>query len=292
MKRRSIFAAVAMLVVSAIVLSSATYAWFAANNSASVTQIEATVTNATGNLTLQATGTNAKDTSEKLALSNTDYYLSSVAADVTAANAAGKTTVLTSLTPVSLSCSAAGAISTYKVGYDATYFTAGGAGSENVDYMAYSFNVKYANSDTAKSIKMTPTWSGSAFTYGIVQVTVDGTTTNYFYGGSSGDLSDSDATTPYEPVASVTAASITDSAPKTIIDATDTGYSAADMTDLEAGGLVEGPTAATEIFAVTAGGGAKTATVKVIVWAEGQDAQCNGDLGTNTSYFTFGFAAV
>lgn len=48
MKKRSLFAAVAMLVVSAIVLTSATFAWFNLSNNAAVDQLELTVESGSG----------------------------------------------------------------------------------------------------------------------------------------------------------------------------------------------------------------------------------------------------
>jgi len=48
MKKRSLFAAVAMLIVSAIVLTSTTYAWFSLSNNANVEAVSASVQNASG----------------------------------------------------------------------------------------------------------------------------------------------------------------------------------------------------------------------------------------------------
>jgi len=50
MKKRSLFAAVAMLIVSAIVLTSATYAWFASNSTATVGTISASVAKSDGSI--------------------------------------------------------------------------------------------------------------------------------------------------------------------------------------------------------------------------------------------------
>lgn len=57
MKKRSLVAALAMLMVSAIVLTSSTYAWFATGTTAKVSGISATVSNSSGNITISANGT-------------------------------------------------------------------------------------------------------------------------------------------------------------------------------------------------------------------------------------------
>lgn len=56
MKKRSFIAALAMLVVSAIVLTSATFAWFSMGDTVTVSSFNASVADATG-LTISATGT-------------------------------------------------------------------------------------------------------------------------------------------------------------------------------------------------------------------------------------------
>ena len=56
MKKRSLISAVAMLIVSAIVLTSATYAWFASGSNAYVETISATITNSDGSILLSADG--------------------------------------------------------------------------------------------------------------------------------------------------------------------------------------------------------------------------------------------
>lgn len=55
-KKRAILSAVAMLVVSAVALSSATFAWFSAGTSVGVDQIQASVSNSNGSILISATG--------------------------------------------------------------------------------------------------------------------------------------------------------------------------------------------------------------------------------------------
>lgn len=56
MKKRSLVAAIAMLMVSAIVLTSSTYAWFATGTTAKVSNISASVSNTQGNIQISANG--------------------------------------------------------------------------------------------------------------------------------------------------------------------------------------------------------------------------------------------
>ena len=56
MKKRSLFAAVAMLIVSAILMTSATYAWFSGTTTVSVPEISATVSGSDGSLLLSGDG--------------------------------------------------------------------------------------------------------------------------------------------------------------------------------------------------------------------------------------------
>ncbi|MBQ2812726.1 MAG: hypothetical protein IJE63_05680, partial [Clostridia bacterium] len=58
MKKRSLVAALAMLMVSAIVLTSSTYAWFATGKTAKVSNVSATVGNSDGNILVSADGEN------------------------------------------------------------------------------------------------------------------------------------------------------------------------------------------------------------------------------------------
>lgn len=55
-KKGAILSAVSMLVVSAIALSSATFAWFSSGNAVGVDQIQASVSNSDGSILISATG--------------------------------------------------------------------------------------------------------------------------------------------------------------------------------------------------------------------------------------------
>lgn len=77
MKKRSLVAALAMLMVSAIVLTSSTYAWFATGTTAKVSTINAEINNDSGSIKLSADGGSTYVTS----LSYSDF---SKASDITA----------------------------------------------------------------------------------------------------------------------------------------------------------------------------------------------------------------
>ncbi len=60
MKKRSLVAALAMLIVSAITLTSSTYAWFSTSTKANVTGISANINSAAGSIQISADNTNWK----------------------------------------------------------------------------------------------------------------------------------------------------------------------------------------------------------------------------------------
>jgi hypothetical protein len=70
MKKRSIFAAVAMLIVSAIVLTSATYAWFTVGGDGAISAIEANTMTVTSGVMLKSQGSDAQ---WKGTLANADF---------------------------------------------------------------------------------------------------------------------------------------------------------------------------------------------------------------------------
>jgi hypothetical protein len=285
MKKRSLFAAVAMLIVSAIVLTSATYAWFAARSTASVGALSASVTNSDGNLLVKATGTYAVTGSDfKGAITSADY-----------------TGYPTELNPVSFRKSGTGNLmntTPIAVNYDGAVFTPGTLvnpatdGNDKVEYQHYSFQVKYTTNDTsvAKKVTATPTFTrGGNFMYCYVETSYNGTTNGYWYGSDS-----------YYPVVSAITAntSITDvktgdpAANNAIIDSTgaenagnNVATTAITTDDTASFDLMSGLVATESSGTVTAGTG--TATVDVYIWAEGQDPQCTGTnsaAGTGISF--------
>jgi len=295
MKKRSLFAAVAMLIVSAIVLTSATYAWFASNSNATVGKIGASVTNADGSLLVKATGDYAKGDDFEQTLDDSDWP-----------------TIPKVLYPVSFTLSndggTAGRYSTIsdpiRVAYDGTAFTAGSARTAR-EYQVYSFDVQYkTSSTTAKTVTLTPTVDRGAcdFAYIYVKTTFGSNVNGYLYAG--GDQ--------YYPVAnSLAGNSITDvkdtntGKNNAIIDTTDgstaTGYLGSQVTSLSSTSAItlmnnmtatattegEGDNAVTTYQEAT-----YTASVTVYVWAEGNDSDCTGPQNASNIGVSFELGAA
>lgn len=267
MKKRSLVSAIAMLVVSAIVLTSSTYAWFSTSSSSSVAAINASVNNNAGSLRIAATGDNAATASAgiyKTEITATDY-----------------TNLAEALRPVSMSINGADTPQFNKVAYDAAKFDTFAAATANTEYLTYQFTAEYVNGTAAaKTINITPTFTPNAklFTYGLLSITADGVTTNYFFNGSSG----------YTPVAAMTADEVLDTNGNAIIDAEDTGYAASDMGSYASATVATSGSAMT-LMSVDAGT-TETAIINVYVWAEGNDPQCTGNVNAESSGFAFGLA--
>lgn len=274
MKKRSLVAAIAMLIVSAIVLTSSTYAWFASSASASVTGINATVSNNNGSISVAPTGTYAKAAVKdiyKTAITGNDYE-----------------NLCTNLNPVSMNFTTTPQFN--KVNYDTAKFTSFTAGGENSDYLVYQFKVKASNAadaSAARTVSMGTsfTTNSGAFCNGIVAVTVNSTTTYYFYNGGGS----------YEALVAMTAGStgIEDTNGNAIVDAGDANLVAASdlvqSTSFATAGLVDGPSSISVLTGIAAGAEAE-ATVTCYVWAEGQDSGCTGNVNAQQAYFTINLA--
>lgn len=261
MKKRSLVAALAMLVVSAIVLTSSTYAWFASNATATVSDISATVTNNNGSLTVAASGTYAANEIKKTAITASDYDF-------------GRTS--NTLNPVSMSMDS-GAPLFNKVSFEEGAFTNITGAAENADYITYQFKAEYVNgADKTATIEISPSFTrGADFLYGIVKVTANNTATYYFYNSADS----------YEPVKSMTSSSVVDTNGNSIIDSGDTGYVQGDMGVTTGATIAESGKAVT-LMTVDAQTTAE-ATVDVYIWAEGQDAQCQGTVNASSAAFNF-----
>lgn len=267
MKKRSLVAALAMLVVSAIVLTSSTYAWFATSSAAAVDKFSATVTNNSGSLTVQAIN-NGTPGAKKTTLTSNDFT--------------GLTTVLQ---PVSLYID--GGVKVNKVAYDAAKFDTFTAATKNAEYLYYEFNAEYINGGKADAtINMTPTFTADAagkFLYGLLEVTAGGTTTYYFFDTASGS---------YVPVKALSTGLVKDTNGNNIIDGEDEGYSAADMAANVASVATQAVSGdALNLFAAPAGA-TTTANIKVYVWAEGQDPECSGIVNSASAGFNFTLAVA
>ena len=120
MKKRSLVAALAMLMVSAIVLTSSTYAWFAASAEANVSAFSATVSNNSGNLTVKATGAEAVDNAAAKPVITADDYKAAA--------------LCKTLSPVSLYIGTDGPVLN-KVTYENGEYTGIDAAGRNRDYL-------------------------------------------------------------------------------------------------------------------------------------------------------------
>lgn len=269
MKKRSLVAAIAMLIVSAIVLTSSTYAWFASSASANVQSISATVSNNNGSVSVAPTGTNAKAAVKdifKTTITSNDYE-----------------NLCANLIPVSMNFTTTPQFN--KVNYDTENFSSFGPATQNAEYLTYQFKIKASNAadaSAAKTVTLTPTFTTNtgAFCNGLISVN-DGTTTtfySYIAGGS------------YEPLIALTNGTVADTNGNGIVDAGDTGLVAAsDLTTLSGPTVGTSGSAINAISGIAAGASAE-ATVTVWVWAEGQDSGCTGNINAETAYFSFAIA--
>ncbi len=271
MKKRSLVAALAMLVVSAIVLTSSTYAWFAASDSAKVEAVNAQVANANGAITLKAIHNASDNALEKVSLSAADF-------DKAADN----------LTPVSLHATEDGTVKILKAGLSGSTFKNEGTpvdtGASEADYLHYSFDVKYTNGTAdAKTIEMTPTWTaGTSYTYALVLIKSSaGAVEDVLFFNNGG----------YSAVTQMTG-DVTDENGNSIIDETEANAAGAVVTAM----TLTPASSGTAMDFMTVEGTAEGATaqpvvknVEVYVWAEGNDADCVTGVPVGTAQVNFNF---
>ena len=271
MKKRSLFAAVAMLIVSALVLTSATYAWFAVGGDADISAISADVCEAGSGVQLKTTATSAKWVNS---LADTDF------------GAAGSSDSLASeYKPVS---SAAGtAFKAYNLQTGNIY--AEDTGTITGYYSTYFFYVgTVADGD---SVDATLKISGDAAAAARVAVFVkpagvsswtDQSVTSYLYSGQA------ESNTCYAVVESVSG--VEDTVRNDIMD----GTTETPSTNLAAQSITsEADDSTGATFTITTPGqigATNNAMVKVVVWLEGNDASCTAinvaekDIATEWSF--------
>jgi hypothetical protein len=279
MKKRSLFAAVAMLIVSAIVLTSATYAWFAVSEEASVDIISARVSNNKGAILLLPT-TNAKSGAVPLNELDADNYKA----------------FNTVYDPVSLYLPASGesrAVSFYKADFDGRLFTPGTvvdcSGAETVtskaDYINFGFQVQYKNvSASTSAVTLKPTLAPAPdggqtcdFGYALVRVKIDSAEdyTDYYYRYDGADT--------FAPVTDLPTAGVTDTTEDSIVNTGDSsGYTlGAEVTTFATSGNT------IQLWAANTAAGTHTADVEVYLWAEGNDVDCHGAVSASTIGISF-----
>ena len=250
MKKRSLFAAVAMLIVSAIVLTSSTYAWFAASHDATVNQVAASIkASDLGNIQVKVSGGQWKTS-----LSAEELYAAGNGAKAFANAVDYNPTV---------------SLSAVKVAdFDGSNYTV--SNGSLGDVLIYSFDVRALNAEAGKSISVPVTFAPGNVPaiFGAIRVDSDALATKIY--GSGG----------YTQVGTVTAATDKNTTGNTngVIDADEpTDSNTLGTTVTANGGISDTLTldASTEH------------TITVYVWAEGQNVNCVDTIDISGCGFTF-----
>ncbi len=268
-----------MLIVSAVVLTSATYAWFASGSKADIDTIGASISNSDGTLLISVDSTNWGTN-----LVYTDWFPSG---SLLTGNKVPSTNDATSgypvLTPVSFDAPngtfVGGSLSQITDSSSANYkdfqFTAASATSGWID-LKY-----YVKSTAACNITLTPTFSSDInFIYGAITATVDSTTTTNVVGKSTA--------TGYVPVVATSGTAMDTNTANGIVDAAeDTGNT---LLKQGASNTVVPLTGSAKNLTFTysqAMADAETAVeCHIIIWAEGQDASCTGKVTSQNAEMT------
>ena len=268
MKKRSLFAAVAMLIVSAIVLTSATYAWFASGSAASVSTINAKVTNADGTLEI-ATVTSGAGANWGNVLTMADFDpTTNVGVPGTSGTVANDATTLT---PISFDvASGNAAMVSGAISQDATdatqYNFASGASAPSTGFVHLTFYVRVTKACT---VEITPTLvCQKAFVFGAVTTgNPAASPSTYSYQVVNGASS-----AGYTPVVGLSKTAIDNNTKNGIVDsAEDTGN------DILANHTIA-PTAnkVQLTFDANAATNGTYQQVDLFLWAEGQEPTCVG----------------
>jgi len=249
MKKRSLFAAVAMLIVSAIVLTSATYAWFQSGRSASMTAFSASISNGGGAITISA-----DNTEFKTELAQADYYVNGDISGALKTACAGSRFPST-LTPVSFDISAdsapgvAGTIS-------GTTFTASAVPNSGA-YVVYTIYVK---ADSACTVNVTANYTQTTAPF--IWAAIKGTTNTIIVNPTQ----QNSAARSYTALDNESTGTATDSNANAVVDSTE-----ANSTITMGGTYTAGTNVGTLVFSE-----AGTQSITVYEWAEGQDLDCKG----------------
>lgn len=259
MKKRSLVVAIAMLIVSALVLTTATYAWFATGSAAAMSPVAATVSASDGSLLISADN----GTTWKTAVATGD--------DMTDASTAyGDFTSATLIYP-NIGTSTAGELTPVSGTPD---------GTNGVNFVAGTLNgTTFAGSNATAGwvkavvkvkstadayIKVTPTFA-STFDYGFCYAIVN--TTTALYGATTG----SNYTAVLQSNGTIAG---TDSNANSIMDTADSAYPTLGGTanTAVAQSPVEWQATAETVYTVT-----------FYIWAEGQHTTCTGATGGTAS---------
>jgi len=255
MKKRSLFAAVAMLIVSAVVLTSATYAWFAGNASVSVDTISVGLTTSDGSILI------SPDNSDwtKTVLTAADFTESGE-------NINNKSDKL--MNPIDIDAGASNK-RTASFGSSGTTITIGG-NAATTDYTHFDFYLK-SPTTASQQVDLTCTFSdNTAYGYAAVKV-----------GDGNWNIISTDAY-GYTPLAA-NSGSTTDDNGDFVISTGDAG-----ATGLIGTAQTIGTTNGSYTTTITLGEIDASTKVDVLMWAEGQDPQCSK--ATTTSEMSIAFS--
>jgi len=261
-KKRAILSAVAMLVVSAIALSSATFAWFSAGTTVSAGQLSASITNNDGSLVI--TADNPTNNNWKTNLDATDIIGSTTAGNILPSGMTVGTPTAGVFTPITVEWSAASVTplaGQVTIGATAPYtHTVAASGNATGGFLKYTVWVK---TSTNTNIKLTPYFANTVpFVYGGVIL------------GSQKVLLGADGDS-YYPLANGSVSG-TDSNGNDVLDSSDIGFQTSYLGEKQT-------VSASSVITTTVAIVANTPTpITVYMWAEGQDTNCSGAIGTAT----------
>lgn len=251
LKKKAVLSALAMLIVTAIALSSATFAWFTAGTVVNVETISASITNTDGSLLISA--------------DNVTYDIVATAAEIQAyagntlpsGQATGGAYVPVSVTPATQQLIAG------SINGETRLFEA--AGNATAGFFKVTIWLK-GTSDMTVTVDPNFQPGTVPFLYAALY-TADEPAPLVL--GTAGDS--------YFPIANGSVSCVDDNA-NDIIDALDAGYQAT-MLGTQVTAVADG-TLSIDLEANVA------ETVTIIMWAEGQDAQCSGPISPATSSLT------
>lgn len=263
MKKRSLFAAVAMLIVSAIVLTSSTYAWFATTQQAYADKVVAKVSGSDAGNVLISAGTNSENWKGHLEAS--ELY--------SAGNGIIDPVPVVDWDPINdfNNCSVAT--------FDGQNYTVAAGTQSSIPY--YTFRVKalnVPNDGNTYDIQIPVQFTGgstAAAIHGAIKIDSGNVTT--IYGGQT-----------YYPIDNSNRMT-------TATDSTGTGHNSGviDAGEFSSGALTSavGNTGTTPLT-ITNVSSNDTHTITVFLWAEGQDRACTGSINVTDAGFTFGTSSA
>jgi len=261
-KKRAILSAVAMLVVSAIALSSATYAWFAASDNVAVDQLSTKVTASAGAILVSADNNQTDDWDTKLTISD----IAGVASNVLPAGLVAGTS---ELKPVSISFAdntkkygtLAQDETDNKIKFNSVDESIAGGTNTTGRYINYKVWLKYDATSGTKTVTVDPTFTSIIpYTYAATVYS----STPIVYGSS---------TTGYKPV-------ITNVVAKEDVNGNGI-MDAGEIAPALLGTLIETDNTDTFTIVLTAG---VPQSFDVYIWAEGQDPACTGGAAAQGSF--------